>query len=282
MADAAMAPGIRFMTSHLDLKAFCSQLRTTDWRSELLGGFKERQGCGLESGDCALLVSNARMEIERGKSRMASNWINLGLFLDADRTLNEIRRTGLLRASTRRYRDEPIATIVYCFIEQNADGLVPEHAIDYLRSVSSLLSICPNVHRIYSDIVRTLRAKGQVAPKTLVAIVELMFMQYRLPDLAAGPDAIEYYPIEQRAEALSYLLHLFVDSGKVERVMIGAPAEAADATTTYCVKISLCQMSEKRADRRNKRQWPITESVRTDCAKRNRIARRMPQAAGLY
>ncbi len=197
------------MKSNLDLKTFSSQLRTTDWRRELLSDFQERQDCGLESKDCRLLIINARREIEQGRARVAVNWLNLGLFLDAGHTLKEIRRSGLLRASTRQYRAKPISTIVDCLIEQNADGMAPDHAIDYLRSVSSLLNICPNAHRIYLDIARVLRAKSQVAPKTLVAIVELMFMQYRLPDLGAGPDAIEYYPIEQHAEALSYLLHLF-------------------------------------------------------------------------
>ena len=151
----------------------------------------------------------------QGRVGRARNWVALGLYLDERGALAHFRRVGLFRASRHSFRGAHLTRLVDGILARQSVLVLPPESVRYLESVKSLLTLCGAISKTYAWIVRELRKRERWALKTLVATVDLMFLNPRPGDRELSSDVADYYTIEEHAEALSFLVHTFASFRRI-------------------------------------------------------------------
>ena len=165
---------------------------------------------GLDSR-VLLLADFASQAINEGQCQKAINWIALGLYCYPQRTADEVRRRGVFRSSKYGFRTGCLRRVIAGLLaEANALSLSDE-LMQYMHSASNLLRVATSVRDIDSSLRKFSVRRQNSVLKTVVALVDSLFMLDHEADLLASSDNWRYYSKEDLAEAGSYLIHCFDD-----------------------------------------------------------------------
>ena len=184
---------------------------TCDWLPLVLESDRASLQQRLRRKDVLLLADLASQAINEGQCQKAVNWIALGLYCYPKRMADEVRRRGVFRCSKYGFRTGCLRRVVARLLaEANALSLTDE-LVQYMHSVSNLLRVAPSIRDIDSSLRKfSIRRQSSVL-KTVVALVDSLFMLDHEADLTASSDNWRYYSKEDLAEAGSYLIHCFDD-----------------------------------------------------------------------
>ena len=193
----------------MGVERLASRFETPDWPSEFAKKLDIDAPSKLTSKDCRLLEEHARKDLERGRVGHARNWVALGLYLDPASMVAHCKRVGLFRASKYRFQGKPLQRLLDAILELRRILNLSVEDVRYLESVGSLLALSTGAVRIHRFIARELKRREKVALKSLVACVDLLFLEPRLSNLQLDSDDPSFYTIEEHAGALSLLVHVF-------------------------------------------------------------------------
>ena len=193
----------------MELEQLAASFETSNWPSEFADKLGAERHSKLSAQDFKKLLKHARINLEKGRVGRALNWVALGLYLDPSRMVARCKRDGLFRASKYNFQGNALARILERILQLQPILDLSAKDISYLRSVRSLLSLSPAVLQIRRFILRELKRRQKVALKSLVAKVDLLFLQPRQVDYELNCSDPRYYTTEQHAEALSLLVHNF-------------------------------------------------------------------------
>jgi hypothetical protein len=198
------------MISHVNpaLKALIGSISGSDWISAFERLFTNSTPT-ISGKDLDTLLENAKDCLQKRQIGRARNWLALAFRLSEPRTLERVRRGGLLRASKYDYDSERVSQLVSSLLERKTTIGLSDATTTYLGSVSAVLHLGPAVLKLRHSIVALLRSRKAIALKALVAVVDLRFL---LPHTGARDCTSEspaFYTLEDYAEALSLIVHLF-------------------------------------------------------------------------
>ncbi|HEV7368805.1 hypothetical protein, partial [Arenibaculum sp.] len=128
---------------------------------------------------------------------------------DADFTIMEIRRTGLLRASRYGYQASLIADIAKAILQNRHLLTAQPDRFTYLESVLALARLAPNVRELHDDAGKFLRFRKDEVLKTLLVIVNQAFYSGWIGNLELSPLDPRHYSAEELSEAVSLLLSMY-------------------------------------------------------------------------
>ena len=199
----------------MDVREFATRFRSSDWTTEFDNKRCADAPSQLVHADCEFLARQARKDLAKGHVGRARNWVALGLFLDSPKVLAHFKRVGLFRASKFGFQGKSLLRLVENILTVRSALRLDPNSIRYLASVRSLLKLAGAALRTHHSIVRQLRKRKQGALKSLVATVDRMFLAPRPADLTLACDDPGHYTIEEHAEALSFLIHIFGTLGAI-------------------------------------------------------------------
>jgi hypothetical protein len=191
-----------------ELNALIGSISGSDWTPAFDSLFAKSTPV-VSGKDLDILLENAKDCLHKRRVGRARNWLALALRLSESRTLERVRRGGLLRASKYDLDSDRVSGLVASLLERRAAIRLSKSTTAYLQSVSALLHLGPAVLKLLHSIVGLLRERKEVALKSLVAVVDLRFL---LPQVAArhlGAETPAFYTPEDFAEGLSLIVHLF-------------------------------------------------------------------------
>lgn len=163
----------------------------------------------FQGGDLAGISERLQVALEKKQRGRALNWLSLGLLIDQSRMLDRIRRSGLLRSSKYSF-DSQVVEAVCRTVVKSSDLLGLSPATDqYLASISSLLTLAPAVRRKRANLISLLRSERHRSLKSLIVIVDLLFLVEYVGDRHHGSKTLSHFSKEDIAEAFSYLLFLY-------------------------------------------------------------------------
>ena len=200
----------------MDLLQLVNRFETSDWLSEFSHKCPPAAPSRLSYVDLALLMQKAKENLKKGRVGHALNWVSLGLYLDPSSVVAQIQRNGLLRSSKYQYQSKPLSGLLDHLLKRREALRVPADSARYLESVRSFLTLSEAALRTYWLIVRELRKREKFALKSLVAVVDLLFLKPRPAARQSDADNPEFYTIEEYAEALSFLVHTFATLRPIE------------------------------------------------------------------
>ena len=130
----------------------------------------------LRRQDVGALVRSAADAIGAGARQEAVSWIALGLRCHADRILDEIRRQGIFRCSKYRFRSRQLRPVVSTLLTNARALSLADDVTHYLQSVSSLLQLGSSARNLDASLREFLVRRNERALKTVVAVVDSLFM----------------------------------------------------------------------------------------------------------
>ncbi|WP_020160042.1 hypothetical protein [Methylobacter marinus] len=135
--------------------------------------------------------------------------ITLALLLwDADSTVARIRRQGLFRASRYKFRSGALSKAVDASLQLLPQLQLREDRAKYLHSVQALLAAAPEAYRLRGKMLSRLQARKKIVLKTLLVIVNELFVQNWVGYQDESSENLEHWSAEELSQAFSYLLHL--------------------------------------------------------------------------
>lgn len=159
--------------------------------------------------DLDRIIRLAVTEAQLGHRGRFTNWLSLGLLLDAERSVARLKRSGALRASKYDFHVGTIQGAVRAVLKASRILDLPSGVVRYLASIDGLLTIAKNIARLRSDLVQNLRESAHIALKSLVITIDRLFGSEFVPDRHASTEEWRHYFREELAEAVSYCLYLF-------------------------------------------------------------------------
>jgi len=179
------------------------------WLSEL-DSFRNKLSSARPTGHhldqiCELVSLEARS----GHEGRLTNWLSLGLLLDASRFVTRIKRSGALRASKYEFAVKKIRLAVEAILKASSVLNMPIPVIHYFNSINGLLAIADDVFVLRRDLERNLQKSPNVSVKSVIAMIDSRFAMEFVADRDASTNDWRHYFREELAEAASYCLHLF-------------------------------------------------------------------------
>ena len=166
------------------------------------GGMLRRQDVGG-------LVRSAADAIGAGTRQEAVSWIALGLRCHPDRLVDEIRRQGIFRCSKYRFHTGQLRPVVSTLLAHAKALSLADDVTHYLQSVSRLLQLGSSVRTLDASLREFLVRRNERALKTVVAVVDSLFMLDHQGDRSRSSENWKHYTKEDLAEAGSYIIHCF-------------------------------------------------------------------------
>ena len=166
------------------------------------GGMLRRQDVGG-------LVRSAADAIGAGTRQEAVSWIALGLRCHPDRLVDEIRRQGIFRCSKYRFHTGQLRPVVSTLLAHAKALSLADDVTHYLQSVSRLLQLGSSVRTLDASLREFLVRRNERALKTVVAVVDSLFMLDHQGDDSRSSENWKHYTKEDLAEAGSYIIHCF-------------------------------------------------------------------------
>jgi hypothetical protein len=163
----------------------------------------------LRRQDVGALVRSAADAIGIGARQEAVSWIALGLRCHPDRIVDEIRRQGMFRCSKYRFRSGQLRPVVSTLLAHAKALSLADDATHYLQSVSRLLQLGSSVRTLDASLREFLVRRNERALKTVVAVVDSLFMLDHMADDSRSSENWKRYSKEDLAEAGSYIIHCF-------------------------------------------------------------------------
>ena len=217
----------------MDVRQLAGRFRSADWTTQFDKNLRTDAPAELGYAECVFLGEQAKLEVCKGRAWRAKNWIALGLYIDTINMIAHCRRVGLFRASKFGFQGNTLLRVVKSIRKTSERLELDSESIRYLDSVRSMLSLSAGALRIYHFVVRQLGKRKLGALKSLVAIVDLMFLKPRPPDRTLDADNPDYYTIEEHAEALSFLFYIFATHFGIEDQQLILTDERGMETGVY-------------------------------------------------
>ena len=163
----------------------------------------------LRRQDVRALVRSAAAAINAGAHQEAVSLIALGLHCHPDRIVDEIRRQGLFRCSKYRFHSGRLRQLVTTLITHAKALSLVDDVTKYLECVSNLLQLGSSVRNLDTSIRGFLARRHEHALKTVVAVVDSLFMLDHKAEDSLSSENWRSYSKEDLAEAGSYIIHCF-------------------------------------------------------------------------
>jgi len=163
----------------------------------------------LRRQDVGGLVRSAADAIGAGTRQEAVSWIALGLRCHPDRLVDEIRRQGIFRCSKYRFHTGQLRPVVSTLLAHAKALSLADDVTHYLQSVSRLLQLGSSVRTLDASLREFLVRRNERALKTVVAVVDSLFMLDHQGDDSRSSENWKHYTKEDLAEAGSYIIHCF-------------------------------------------------------------------------
>ncbi len=174
---------------------------TCDWLPLLLKSYRATLEERVQRNDVPLLADFASQAINEGQHQVAVNWTALGLYCYPQRTADEIRRRGVFRCSKYGYRAGCLRRVVAELLGQANALSLSDDITQYMDSVSKLLRVATSIREIDSSLRQFSVRRQDSLLKTVVALVDSLFMLNHDADRAASSDDWKSYSKEDLAEA---------------------------------------------------------------------------------
>ena len=155
------------------------------------------------------VVEKAAEAIGSSQTQEAENLISVGLHLYPKRMLDEIRRSGLFRSSKYKFRANCLRRVANKIITQNTALNLSHEFVDYCNSVLRLTETAKYIYADNTAIRRFIKNRQNVFLKTIMAMIDLLFMTDHRANISLSTDKWQHYSKEELAEATSYLIHCF-------------------------------------------------------------------------
>jgi hypothetical protein len=159
--------------------------------------------------DLDRIIDSLSAEARLGHRGRATNWLTLGLLLTPERFVARAKRSGSLRASRYDFNAAPIRGAVQAVLDASDALNLPLTTIHYLASINRLLTVAEHIGVLQKGLVRELKKSANVALKSLLATIDILFGEQFVPNRNAPTDEWRHYAREELAEAVSYCLYLF-------------------------------------------------------------------------
>jgi hypothetical protein len=220
------------------LREKLGELKNPFWLDDI-ASLRKTVDLGLSRGDFEGLKRELHAAVQKKQRGRTLNWIALGLVFDEQRTLDDVKRGGILRAS--KYNFNPVfPTAIVSSILLSADNLgLSKDTARYLHSVQYLLTLAPLVRAKQSKLAKQLSLDPHTSLKSLLVVLDLLFLRR---DLGSGPDSFNGLEIEDLAEGFSYLLHLYTTIGRLSDdslILVDVPGVRAGEYQAMLVQASL-------------------------------------------
>lgn len=135
--------------------------------------------------------------------------ITLSLLLwNADGAIARLRRAGVLRPSRYKFRSKGLEKVLDSAFELLPQLQCRQDRLKYLSSVRVLLKAAPQAHRLRQGLVIRLRTHKEIVLKSLLVVVNELFISNWQSDIFADSDQFEHWGAEDVAQAFSYVLNL--------------------------------------------------------------------------
>jgi len=108
-----------------------------------------------------------------------------------------------------RFRSGPLRPVVSTLLAHAKTLSLADDVTQYLRSVSSLLQLGSSVRTLDASLREFLVRRNERALKTVVAVVDSLFMLDHQADDSCSSENWKRYTKEDLAEAGSYVIHCF-------------------------------------------------------------------------
>ena len=172
---------------------------------------------GLSNKESETLFKAFRKAVPNNDSKSCLNLAAVGLVLDCERFLANVRKRGVLRPSRYDFQVECVSTIVDDLLKSKLPGIVDDRTTTYLHSIVNLCTLATDVKARRDKILEALDAGKESTLKSLLVAVELMFQKAAWFGLTHGGDAddssdYDFFTFDQRAEALSYIFFLYQEN----------------------------------------------------------------------
>ena len=183
--------------------------------------------------------------ILKGNKGRALNWFLLGLIVNQDKVLREIKREGLLKASNFSYNSSIIKFLTSKVLSKNNEIPLNENSYSYLSSINNLLSITPDIKKINLDIKKYLKKNKKTIFKDLLAIIEVFFMKNFQSLQRTDSSELSFYTVEEIAESISYLFYLYDSIIKLNHSNLNLMNENAVINTSHFeIIINACKIKK--------------------------------------
>jgi hypothetical protein len=154
-----------------------------------------------------VLVRCAADAIGAGACQEAVSLIALGLRCHPDRLVDETRRQGIFRCSKYRFHTGQLRPVVSTLLARAEALSLADDVTHYLQSVSRLLQLGSSVRTLDASLREFLVRRSERALKTVVAVVDSLFMLDHQGDDSRSSENWKHYTKEDLAEAGSYIIH---------------------------------------------------------------------------
>ncbi|ELH4198006.1 hypothetical protein V9K10_003672 [Vibrio cholerae] len=176
--------------------------------SVIVSEAKKNERVTASKSDIEVSIKSLCFNLERNRHREAVA-IMLSLMLwDIDQAIARLRRSGILRPSRYKFKSKGLEVVLDASLE-----LIKLHGcradrLKYLMSLKVLLKAAPYAFRIRNSLIIRLKSRKNVALKTLLVIVNELFVNHKSGNLTFDFNHFEALGSEDVAQAFSYILHL--------------------------------------------------------------------------
>ncbi|MBJ6727186.1 hypothetical protein [Geomesophilobacter sediminis] len=178
------------------------------WQDIAEETLKITKGC-LDAKDRRHILAEIKKSIKEKNVKSLTNWLTVGLYLDDEEVIVEIRKKGLIRKSKYDFERSTLHKAVASIIEKQELLSLAPNTVQYLNSVSVLYVLSLKVFSIYISIKDYIAKAKPSLLKTLLCSVDFSFFCNHQPNSETSSEVIQYYSSEDISEAISYLVYLF-------------------------------------------------------------------------
>ncbi len=157
------------------------------------------------------VTKGAAKAINENKHQEAVNQITLGLYLYPNRMADEIRRSGLFRSSKYKFHSNCLRRVLVDVLYEKTSLNLPQEFVNYGRSILNLTEVSKHIYKLNTSISSFIAKRQRVFLKTIVAVIEVIFMTEHSANTSLSTNQWEYYTKEDLADAASYLIFRFDD-----------------------------------------------------------------------
>ncbi|MCH9852508.1 MAG: hypothetical protein K0U45_03295 [Alphaproteobacteria bacterium] len=193
------------------ITSLISSAPQNDWYNSIDYFQKNINSDEYHKNDIQYIIQELQRNIGKQKTSQASNWLLLGLLVNAKNFINNAKQKGVLRASQNDFASSGLLKEI---IENAYDKLhLTDDIKSYFKSLASLYIICEEARQLKEQIVKELKErKGNLLREVLVK-TDLHFMLQattgQLDYSAKIDDSINFIFPDFIAEACSYIVFLY-------------------------------------------------------------------------
>ncbi|MEX3984056.1 endonuclease [Paraburkholderia sp. EG287A] len=148
------------------------------------------------------------LHLRAGKHHDAVSVALALLLWDADGAIARLRRGGLLRPSRYQFQSKALGKVLSAMLAILPQLQVEPERIEYVVSVQCLLSMAPQAERVYKSLIARLRTHQKNVLKSLLAVVNNLFVRNWQPNHEDDSDLLTHWGAEDLTLAFSYIVSL--------------------------------------------------------------------------